>query len=111
MVLEKLTEQKSAAQVSREYGIKNSVLSRWKQGFIERSPQLGGKAQPVMTETNALPNWSAWQGVWQWNQRNGFTDGGEERQRCSDNLVMNKRKLEVHQNITLIWSYLILFRK
>jgi len=58
--LEKLAEQKSAAQVSREYGIKNSVLSRWKQGFIERSPQLGGKAQPVMTETNALPNWSAW---------------------------------------------------
>jgi transposase-like protein len=40
MVLEMLTEQKSAAQVSREYGIKNSVLSRWKQGFIERSPQL-----------------------------------------------------------------------
>ena len=40
MVLEKLTEQKSAAQVSREYGIKDSVLSRWKQEFIERSPQL-----------------------------------------------------------------------
>ncbi len=40
VVLEKLTEQKSAAQVSREYGIKDSVLSRWKQEFIERSPQL-----------------------------------------------------------------------
>jgi transposase-like protein len=40
VVLEMLTEQKSAAQVSREYDIKNSVLSRWKQGFIERSPQL-----------------------------------------------------------------------
>ena len=35
-----LTEQKSAAQVSREYGIKDSVLSRWKQEFIERSPML-----------------------------------------------------------------------
>jgi len=40
VVLEKLTEQKSAAQVSREYGIKDSVLSRWKQEFIERSLQL-----------------------------------------------------------------------
>jgi transposase-like protein len=35
-----LTEQKSAAQASREYGIKDSVLSRWKQEFIERSPML-----------------------------------------------------------------------
>lgn len=40
VVLEMLTEQKSAAQASREYGIKDSVLSRWKQEFMERSPQL-----------------------------------------------------------------------
>ena len=40
VVLEMLTEQKSAGQASREYGIKDSVLSRWKQEFIERSPQL-----------------------------------------------------------------------
>ena len=40
VVIEMLTEQKSAAQASREYGIKDSVLSRWKQEFIERSPQL-----------------------------------------------------------------------
>ena len=40
VVLEMLAEQKSAGQVSREYGIKDSVLSRWKQEFIERSPQL-----------------------------------------------------------------------
>lgn len=40
VVLEMLTAQKSAAQASREYGIKDSVLSRWKQEFIERSPQL-----------------------------------------------------------------------
>ena len=38
VVLQMLTEQKSAAQASREYGIKDSVLSRWKQEFIERSP-------------------------------------------------------------------------
>jgi transposase-like protein len=40
VVLEMLTEEKSAAQASREYGIKDSVLSRWKQEFIERSPKL-----------------------------------------------------------------------
>ena len=40
IVLEMLTEQKSAAQVSQEYGIKDSVLSRWKKENIERSPQL-----------------------------------------------------------------------
>ena len=40
VVLEMITDQKSAAQASREYGIKDSVLSRWKQEFIERSPQL-----------------------------------------------------------------------
>jgi transposase len=40
VVLELITDQKSTAQASREYGIKDSVLSRWKQEFIERSPQL-----------------------------------------------------------------------
>lgn len=40
VVLEMLTEHKSAAQAGREYGIKDSVLSRWKQEFIERSPKL-----------------------------------------------------------------------
>jgi transposase-like protein len=40
VVLEILTEQKSIAQASREHGIKDSVISRWKQEFIERSPQI-----------------------------------------------------------------------
>ena len=40
IVLEMLTEHKSAAQISREYKIKDSVISRWKQEFIERSPLL-----------------------------------------------------------------------
>lgn len=40
VVLKMLAEQKSAAQASREYGIKDSVLSRWKQEFIERSSML-----------------------------------------------------------------------
>lgn len=40
IVLEILTEGKSLSAASREYGIKDSVLSRWKQEFIERSPML-----------------------------------------------------------------------
>ena len=40
IVLEILTEQKSIAQASREYKIKDSVISRWKQEFIERSPLI-----------------------------------------------------------------------
>ena len=40
IVLEILTEGKSLSQASREYGIKDSVLSRWKKEFIERSPML-----------------------------------------------------------------------
>jgi transposase len=40
VVLEMLTEQKSAAQLSREHGVKDSVISRWKQEFIARSPAV-----------------------------------------------------------------------
>jgi transposase len=40
VVLEMLTEHKSTAQLSREHGIKDSVISRWKREFIERSPAL-----------------------------------------------------------------------
>jgi transposase len=46
VVLEMLAEQKSAAQASREYGIKDSLLSRWKQELIQRAAlvfeQAGG---------------------------------------------------------------------
>ena len=40
VVLEILSQQKSLAQASREHGIRNSVISRWKQEFVERSPQV-----------------------------------------------------------------------
>ena len=45
VVLEMLVEGKSLAQASREYGIKDTVLSRWKQEFIERSPSVFERAQ------------------------------------------------------------------
>lgn len=40
VVLDILTNGKSLGQASREYGIKDSVLSRWKQEFLERAPSL-----------------------------------------------------------------------
>ena len=40
VVLEMLLDNKSLAQASREYRIKDSVLSRWKQEFIERSAKV-----------------------------------------------------------------------
>jgi transposase-like protein len=40
VVLDIITSGKSFGQASREYGIKDSVLSRWKQEFIERAPSL-----------------------------------------------------------------------
>jgi transposase-like protein len=40
VVLEILIEGKSIAQASREHGLKDSVLSRWKQEFIERAPKV-----------------------------------------------------------------------
>ena len=40
VVLDILISGKSMSQASREYGIKDTVLTRWKQAFIERSPRL-----------------------------------------------------------------------
>jgi transposase len=40
VVIELLTGAKGLMQASREYGIKDSVLSRWKQEFLERAPQV-----------------------------------------------------------------------
>ena len=35
-----ISGQKGLSQASREYEIKDSVLSRWKQEFLERAPQI-----------------------------------------------------------------------
>jgi transposase-like protein len=40
VVLELLTAEKGLMQASREYGIKDTILSRWKQEFMERAPQV-----------------------------------------------------------------------
>jgi transposase len=45
VVLEMLVAGKSLAQASREHGIKDTVLSRWKQQFIARSASLFERGQ------------------------------------------------------------------
>lgn len=40
VVLELIAGEKGLMQASREYEIKDSVLSRWKQEFLERAPQV-----------------------------------------------------------------------
>ena len=40
VVLELISGKKSLGQASRDYGIKDSVLSRWRQEFLERAPQV-----------------------------------------------------------------------
>jgi len=40
VVLEMISGEKGLMQASREYGIKDSVLSRWKQEFLERAAGL-----------------------------------------------------------------------
>ena len=40
VVLELISGKKGLMEASREYGIKDTVLSRWKQEFIERAAQI-----------------------------------------------------------------------
>lgn len=40
VVLELISGKKGLMEASREYGIKDTVLSRWKQEFLERAPQV-----------------------------------------------------------------------
>ena len=45
VVLEILSQQKSLAQASREYGIRDTVISHWKQEFADRLPQIFERGQ------------------------------------------------------------------
>ena len=40
VVLELISGKKSLAEASREYSIKDTVLSRWKQEFVERAGEI-----------------------------------------------------------------------
>lgn len=45
VVLELLSGKKSLAEASREYNVKDSVLSRWKQEFVSKASQVFGQPQ------------------------------------------------------------------
>ena len=47
VVLELLTGEKGLLEASREYQIKDSVLSRWRQEFLERAPQVFEQPGPI----------------------------------------------------------------
>jgi transposase-like protein len=53
VVLELLTGQKGLMQASREYGIKDTLLSRWKQEFLERAPEVFDRSQPDKSQETA----------------------------------------------------------
>jgi transposase-like protein len=47
VVLEILTGKKSLAEASREYNVKDSVLSRWKQEFVSKASQVFEQPQDM----------------------------------------------------------------
>jgi transposase len=40
VVLELLSGKRTLGEASREYNVKDSVISRWRQEFLERAPQI-----------------------------------------------------------------------
>jgi transposase len=40
VVLELISGKKQLGEASREYGIKDTVIARWRQEFMERAPQV-----------------------------------------------------------------------
>lgn len=47
VVLELLSGKKSLAEASREYNVKDSVLSRWKQEFVSKASQVFEQPQDM----------------------------------------------------------------
>lgn len=47
VVLELLTGKKSIAEASREYNIKDTVLSRWKREFLSKATQVFEQPQDL----------------------------------------------------------------
>jgi len=73
VVLEMLTSKKSLSQASREYGIKDSVLSRWRQEFLERAPQIFEQGRLKIARRSGSPSWSDWwddrRCSWTWQKK------------------------------------------
>ena len=54
VVLQLTTGEKGLMQASREYEIKDTVLSRWKQEFLERAPQVFAQPQDNQHEEERI---------------------------------------------------------
>lgn len=101
VVLELLDGSKSLSQASREYGIKDSVLSRWKQEFVERSAMVFEPNGARDDRDQRITELERMVGVWRWNLRwqkkhlGVFVDDGEEAgigERVSRSRKVSSRK-------------------
>ena len=54
VVLDLISGAKSLAQASREYGIKDTVLSRWKQEFLANASQLFEQPKEVQEKEERI---------------------------------------------------------
>jgi transposase-like protein len=54
IVLELISGEKGLAQASREYGIKDTVLSRWKQEFLTNATQLFEQPKEVQEKEERI---------------------------------------------------------
>jgi len=61
VVLEMISGEKGLMQASREYEIKDTVLSRWKQEFFARRG-CSKHQRRGMSKAGGLPSWRAWSG-------------------------------------------------
>ena len=54
VVLELISGEKGLAQASREYGIKDTVLSRWKQEFLAKAAQVFEQPKEVQEKEEKI---------------------------------------------------------
>ena len=54
VVLELISGEKGLGQTSREYGIKDTVLSRWKQEFLANASQLFEQPKEVQQKEERI---------------------------------------------------------
>jgi transposase-like protein len=54
VVLELLSGKRTLGEASREYNIKDSVISRWRQEFLERAPQIFEQSSEKNDQTDRI---------------------------------------------------------
>ena len=54
VVLELISGEKGLAEASREYGIKDTILSRWKQDFLAKAAQVFEQPKEVQEKEEKI---------------------------------------------------------